>query len=165
MLYCFFDSIVNSCGFGFWSDEWVPGFIAKPQKPLKEFVVLEDDTVITPAGTFKNCRHICFDLDLTSYFGGKSDCWYAEGIGFVKFTHRIDDHTMAVWQLTEYTGVGEGYFPVVDGLYRKYEPDCIGDGYRAALEYTFDSDEQDTCVFCNITGVQRRSDYEKTRSH
>lgn len=165
MLYCFFDSIVNSCGFGFWSDEWVPGFTAKTQKPLKEFVVLEDDTVITPAGTFKNCRHICFDLDLTSYFGGKSDCWYAEGIGFVKFTHRIDDHTMAVWQLTEYAGVGEGYFPVVDGLYRKYEPDYIGDGYRAALEYTFDSDEQDTCVFCNITGVQRRSDYEKTRSH
>ena len=165
VLYGFFSSIVDSCGFEVWSDEWVPGFTAKTQKPLKEFVVLEDDTVITPAGTFKNCRHICFDLDLTAYFGGKSDCWYAEGIGFVKFTHRIDDHTMAVWQLTEYTGVGEGYFPVADGLYRKYEPDYIGDGYRAALEYTFDSDEQDTCVFCNITGVQRRSDYEKTRSH
>ena len=165
VLYVFFDSIVNSCRFGFWSDEWVPGFTAKPQKPLKELVVLEDDTVITPAGTFKNCRHICFDLDLTSYSGGKSDCWYAEGIGFVKFTHRIDDHTMAVYQLTEYTGVGDGYFPVADGLYRKYEPDCIGDGYRASLEYTFVSDEQGTCLLRNATGVQRRSDYEATRSY
>ncbi len=165
MLYSFFDEIVDSCGMGRWSDEWVPGFTAKPKNPLKEFIVLEDETVITPAGTFKNCRHISFDLNLNFYFGGKSECWYAEGIGFVKFTHKIDDNMTAVWQLTEYQGVGEGYFPFSDGLYRKYEPDIIGNGYRASLEYTFDSDENGTYIFRNATGVQNRRDYEATLSN
>ncbi len=165
MLYSFFDEIVDSCGMGRWSDEWVPGFTAKPKKPLKEFIVLEDETVTTPAGTFENCRHISFDLNLNFYFGGKSEYWYAEGIGFVKFTHKIDDNMTAVWHLTEYQGVGEGYFPISDGLYRKYEPDTIGNGYRASLEYTFDSDENGTYVFRNATGVQSRRDYEATLSN
>lgn len=160
ILYSFFDKIVDSCGMGRWSDEWVPGFTAKPEEPLSEFIVLEDETVITPAGTFENCRHISFDLDLNFYFGGKSECWYAEGIGFVRFTHKFDDGMAAVWHLTEYQGVGEGYFPISDGLYRKYEPDTIGNGYRASLEYTFDSDENGTYVFRNATGVQGRRDYE-----
>ena len=132
---------------------------------MKEFTVLDDETVVTPAGTFENCRHISFDLDFNDYFGGKSECWYAEGIGFVKFTHKIDDNTTAVWQLTEYQGMGEGYFPISDGLYRKYEPDTIGNGYRASLEYTFDSDENGTCVFRNAAGVQSRRDYEATQSN
>ena len=161
MLYSFFDDIVDSCGMGWWSDEWVPGFTAKPKKPLKEFTVLEDETVITPAGTFENCRHISFDLDFDFYFGGQSECWYAEGIGFVRFAHRIDENTKAVWPLTEYQGVGEGYFPIADGLYRKYKPEHIEDGYSAGLEYSFDSDENGICVFRNATGNQNRANYEK----
>ena len=129
---------------------------------MKEFTVLDDETVVTPAGTFENCRHISFDLNFNGYFGGKSECWYAEGIGFVKFTHRINDNTVAVWLLTEYEGVGDGYFPIADGLYRKYEPADIGNGYRAALEYVFDSDENDTRIFRNATGNQNRAEYEKS---
>ncbi|PWM65341.1 MAG: hypothetical protein DBX61_10475 [Clostridiales bacterium] len=162
MLFSSFDKIVDECGMGWWSDEWVPGFSAKPKSPLKEFTVLDDETVITPAGTFENCRHISFDLNFNDYFGGKSECWYAEGIGFVKFTHRINDDTVAVWLLTEYEGVGDGYFPIADGLYRKYEPADIGNGYRAALEYVFDSDENDTRIFRNATGNQNRAEYEKS---
>ncbi len=164
MLYSFFDEIIRSCGLGIWSDKWMPGFNVKPKRTLKEFNVLENEAVTTPAGTFENCRHISFVLDMKSYFGGKSDCWYAEGIGIVKYIHLVDENTLAVWHLTEYKGVGEGYYPIADGLYRKYEPDNIGDGYSAALEYTFDSDENGTCIFRNATGNQNRADYEKTMS-
>ncbi len=165
MLYSFFDCIVDSCGMGLWSDEWVPGFSVKPTEQIKEFKVLAEETVTTPAGTFHNCRHISFDLKQDSYFGGKSDCWYAEGIGFVRFTHEIDDNTVAVWQLTEYQGVGEGYFPIEDGLYRKYEPENIGNGFYASLEYTFDVDKNGACIFRNATGNQSRADYEMSTAN
>ncbi len=160
MLYSFFDEIIDECGMGRWNDRWTPGFAAKPHKTLKEFAVLEDEAVTTPAGTFENCRHIRFDLALNSYFGGKSECYYAEGIGIVKFMHQMKGNTTAIWQLTAYRGIGEGFYPIADGLYRKYEPDQIGDGYTAALEYTFDSDEKDTRVFRNAAGSQNRVDFQ-----
>ena len=160
MLYSFFDEIIDECGMGRWNDRWVPGFAARPHKTLKEFAVLEDEAVTTPAGTFENCRHIRFDLALNSYFGGKSECFYAEGIGIVKFIHRMRGNTAAIWQLTAYRGIGEGFYPIADGLYRKYEPDQIGDGYTAALEYIFDSDEKDTRVFRNAAGSQNRADFQ-----
>ncbi len=161
MLYSFFDKIVESCGMGVWSDKWVHGFSLKPSTAIKSFEVLEDETVITPAGRFENCRHISFHLDYNYYFGGQSECWYAEGIGFVKFTHKINSNVTAVWYLTEYKGVGEGFFPTDDGLYRKYEPEQIGNGFRAALEYHFSVDAKGANLFRNATGVQARTDYEK----
>ena len=35
MIYSFFDSIVDTCGLGLWSDKWIPGFTAKPVHPVK----------------------------------------------------------------------------------------------------------------------------------
>ena len=72
----------------------------------------------------------------------------------------MSGNTAAIWQLTAYRGIGEGFYPIADGLYRKYEPDQIGDGYTAALEYIFDSDEKDTRVFRNAAGSQNRADFQ-----
>ncbi len=162
MLYSFFDEIVYCCGMRYWSDKWTPGFTMKPVKGLVSFEVLNDETVTTSAGTFENCRHINFELNFNSYWGGKADIWYADGIGFVKFVHKTKDKVDAVWQLTEYKGKGCGYFPIDDGLYRKYEPENLGDGYHAALEYTFVDGENGISLLRNATGTQDRENYEKS---
>ncbi len=161
VLYSFFDLMVSYCKMGYFSDEWIPGFTKEESKEFKFFKVLDNETVITPAGSFDNCRHISFELAQNDYFGGQSECWYALGIGFVKFVHKSGDNINAVWSLTSYDGIGEGYFPTSDGLFRRYEPENLGEGYHASLEYTFDSDESGTVLFRNAYGTQDRADYEK----
>ena len=73
-----------------------------------------------------------------------------------------------VWELTEYRGTGEGYFPLVssqesDGLFRRYEPANrpLPDGYRGWVEYTYSTDETGTVIFKNAGGVQAREGTER----
>ena len=42
-----------------------------------------------------------------------------------------------VAMLLKYAGTAEGYFPVNNGLFRRYEPTDIKMGYHAMAEYTF----------------------------
>ena len=71
-----------------------------------------------------------------------------------------------VWELKEYRGTGEGYFPLSDVLFRRYEPANrpLPDGYRGRVEYTFSTDETGTVIFKNAGGVQERRYAEKTES-
>ncbi|MBR4852371.1 MAG: hypothetical protein IKV01_02075, partial [Clostridia bacterium] len=155
-----------------WSDEWIPGYKkTSPSLAQKgaEYIleVLDDETVITPCGTFENCRHVTYDLagmdkHGAQFQGGKKDIWYAQGIGIVKFqTDYWYDRTLSCfWELKEYKESGEGYFPVIDGAYRKYAPDTIGDGWNASVEHTYDTDESGTIILHNVLGTRNRAEYE-----
>ena len=154
-----------------WSDEWISGYgyekdIAVYDRPMHViFKVLDDETVETPAGSFKNCRHIFFDLQHStggwSYRGGKKEYWFAKGIGIVKMSAIFkEDLPPCIWELTEYRGEGEGFFPAADGLFRRYEPRDLRHGYHASVEYTFDEDESGIIIFRNALGTQDRKNYE-----
>ncbi len=155
-----------------WSDEWIPGFKkTSPSRAQKgaEYTleVLGDETVVTPCGTFENCRHVTYELTGmdkhgAQFQGGKKDIWYAQGIGIVKFqTDYWYDRTLyCFWELKAYKGTGEGYFPVIDGAYRKYAPDTIGDGWNASVEHTYDTDESGTIILHNVLGTRNRAEYE-----
>ncbi|MBQ3862038.1 MAG: hypothetical protein II779_16055, partial [Clostridia bacterium] len=66
------------------------------------------------------------------------------------------------WELTAYRGTGAGYFPLDDGLIRRYEPadQPLPDGYRGWVEYTYSTDETGTVIFKNASGTQDRKNCE-----
>ncbi len=159
MLYSFlYDIITDATGGYVWSDSWVPGCpMPKGDGSLTEFWVTDGETVETPAGVFENCRKIELKRQLKKgggwYRRGRMFYWYAPGVGIVKFSRPLgEEHRENIWLLTEYKGVGEGYFPTDDGLLRRYEPRSISEEFRASVEYTFDRDESGTVVFRNATG-------------
>ncbi len=170
MLYSFMYAIISD-GLGcIWSDKWVDGFSFKEKKrgkiTIKNFEVKSGETIETPTGVFENCRHISFELSgyYAGYFNGKSEYWFADGVGIVKFRHPYADDKITVWNLTEYKGTGEGFFPIDDGLYRCYQPENLGDNWNAKVEFTFDTDETGTVIYRNATGTQDRADYEKIKT-
>ncbi len=171
ILYSFFDSILDDAMGCQWSDEWVDGYrLAQKRRRGGNITtnceVNGGETVTTPAGTFADCRHLTFELKRRSpsYFDGKSDYWFAPGVGIVKFTHPFGEGCCAVWQLTAYQGTGEGYFPTDDGFTRRYEPEGVGDGWHGALEFTYLEDENSTVVLRNALGTQDRADYEVSQA-
>ena len=154
-----------------WSNDWTVGYHSEQKRMVYEnsievvFDVLEDDTVTVKSGVYENCRHI--HLTVKGYNGGMNYCngikdyWFAPDVGIVKFLTTYNNDTLkTIWELTDYRGTGCGYFPVEDGLFRKYEPTDIGNGWHAAVEYTFDSDENGTVIFRNALGTQDRNNYE-----
>ena len=155
-----------------WSSLWRPGFKAEGHGRVYgstkyTLEVLEDETVVTPCGTFENCRHVTYELSGmdkhgAQFQGGKKDIWYAEGIGIVKFRtdYWYDRSLSCFWELKEYDKTGEGYFPVIDGAYRKYAPESIGDGWNASVEHTYDTDENGTVILFNVLGTRNRAEYE-----
>lgn len=165
-------AILNQCMEAVWSEDWTPGYHIK-QKSEDQwwgdtetvFDVLEDEDITLPLGTFKDCRHIRFTTTGfgggLGYYNGTKDYWFAPGIGMVKFVSTYKNDTLqTVWTLTAYQGTGNGYFPTEDGLFRKYEPTELGNGWHGAVEYTFDSDESGTVLFRNALGTQDRYNYE-----
>lgn len=166
VLYSFLLNILQDASGYVWSDEWIDGYHfdkkVSGRYTTRNFSVSVGETVATPAGTFGNCCHVSFIYDSWGYFSGKSDYWFAPGIGIVKFEHPIDNDHNAVWQLVDYRGTGDGYFPTDDGLFRHYEPDSLSDGWHASVEFTFDTDENNTVMFKNARGDQDREYYEKS---
>ncbi|MBQ9544004.1 MAG: RNA polymerase sigma factor [Clostridia bacterium] len=174
VLYNFLYDILQDAAGCVWDEKWIPGyaenrdFIYREQKRRIELSVAEDETVETPAGRFEGCRHVQFELKApeekgTSYRRGRFDYWFAPGIGIVKMRRPLSEKSDAVWVLTDYSGTGEGFFPAGDGFRRKYEPDSVGNGWHAQVEYTFDEDENSMIVFHNALGTQDRANYEAGR--
>lgn len=167
LLYNFvYDRIHDDIGF-VWSDEWVPGYHiekdgerwCKGSKIVAD--ILEDETVTVAAGTFANCRHLRYVAsgyeNGWGYANSEKHCWYAPGVGIVKVRTVFAGGTNeAIYELTDYAGEGEGYFPIADGLYRKYEVLDISDGWHGGVEYTYDTDESGTVIFQNSWGVRDR---------
>ena len=168
VLYSFFFTILQDAAGCLWSDKWQDGYHFDEKKSgkyvTKNFNVKGGETVVTPAGTFENCLRVSFDFQSWGYFSGRSEYLFADGVGIVRFEHPYgNEGKCAVWQLTEYKGTGKGFFPVDDGLFRRYEADALSDGWHGSVEYTFDEDENGTVMFKNALGNQDRADYEKMK--
>lgn len=167
VLYSFLFTILQDAAGCLWSDKWKDGYHFDERKSgkyvTKNFNVKGGETVITPAGTFENCLRVSFDFQAWGYFSGRSEYLFADGVGIVRFEHPYGEDKCAVWQLTEYKGTGEGFFPTDDGLFRRYEADALSDGWHGSVEYTFDEDETGTVMFKNALGNQDRADYEKMK--
>ena len=167
VLYSFFFEILRDAAGCLWSDEWQDGYHYDERKSgryvTKNFNVKGGETVVTPAGTFENCLQVSFDYEAWGYFSGRSEYLFADGVGIVRFEHPYGDGKSAVWQLTEYKGTGEGFFPTNDGLFRRYEAEALSDGWRGSVEYTFDEDESGGVMLKDALGTQDRSCYEKAK--
>lgn len=156
-----------------WSDSWVPGYEEREEevtdngKKLKySLKVLPEETVKTASGEFADCRHIRIEErrkdSWGGYMNGIREFWFAPQVGIVKYLRKYKNDTLdAVWELTEYKGKGQGYFPVEDGLFRRYEPKDLKDGWHGSVEYTFDKDETGTVIFRNTLGTRERKYIEK----
>ena len=149
-----------------WSDEWQIG--ASPiveyscySHDLRTRITCEDGgTVETKAGTFENCLKLLLDIDGWnegwSYRGGRKVYYFADGIGIVRTENEYcGGARTAVYELTSYSGRGEGYMPLADGLERRYDALDLTDGYTAWTEYTFVADEDgDIVVFSDRAGIR-----------
>ncbi len=149
-----------------WSDEWRIG--ASPiieysrwDTAIKTQITCEDGgTVTTKAGTFENCFKLCVDSQgmrsgLT-YRNGNKVYYFAEGIGIVRVeSEYCDGARTAVYELTSYTGTGEGFMPLENGMTRRYDALDLTDGFVAAVEYEFVADaDGDIVLFTNQIGIR-----------
>ena len=174
ILYNFLYEIISDDTGRLWSDMWVPGYHQEtpliPEKGYDGFTngkltidVSGDETTETPAGVFENCRHVKYSMHADKggiwYFKGDFELWYAKGVGLVKLSRPLK--TSNIWQLTEYRGTGEGYFPFGDGFFRRYEPETLGEGLHASVEYEFVADGEQMYIIKDALGTQDRAEYEK----
>ncbi len=149
-----------------WSDEWCIGVspiveYTKWDRTVKTQITCEDGgTITTKAGTFEHCFKLCLDIGgMTggySYRGGKKVYYFADGIGIVRTENEYcGGAKTAVYELTSYEGVGEGFMPLADGLVRRYDALDLTDGFVGAVEYTYVADEDgDIVVFADRTGIR-----------
>ena len=149
-----------------WSDEWRVGAspiveYTKWDRTVKTQIVCEDGgTVTTKAGTFENCLKLSLDIggmnDGLSYRGGKKAYWFAEGVGIVRTENSYcGGIKSAVYELTSYEGKGEGYMPIADGLFRRYDALGLTDGFVGAAEYAYVADEDgDIVLFTDRIGIR-----------
>ena len=174
ILYNFLYEIISDDTGRLWSDMWVPGYHQEtpliPEKGYDGFTngkltidVSDDETTETPAGVFENCRHVKYGMHADKggvwYFKGDFELWYAKGVGLVRLSRPLK--TSNIWQLTEYRGTGEGYFPFGDGFFRRYEPETLGEGLHASVEYEFVADGEQMYIIKDALGTQDRAEYEK----
>ena len=149
-----------------WSDEWCVGVTpiieyTKWSRDVRTQITCEDGgTITTKAGTFENCFKLCLDIGGMeggwSYRGGKKVYYFAEGIGIVRTENEYcGGARTAVYELTSYEGVGEGFMPLADGLVRRYDALDLTDGFVGAVEYAYVADEDgDIVVFADRTGIR-----------
>ncbi|MBQ7671339.1 MAG: RNA polymerase sigma factor [Clostridia bacterium] len=175
--YSHFLEILRDAAGAVWSHEWEPGYDKSVFRDVYGFkncelrfhFVRDGETVTTPAGTFENCRHIQFDLrDVPgdyfpyAYRAGWMDYWFAPGVGIVQYFHLLNNSFDCYWQLTDYIGIGDGYFPFGDGFFRRYKPADLKDGFHASLELTYLADEDGAVIFADAAGTQDIEEYRKT---
>ncbi len=149
-----------------WTDEWRIG--ASPiveydryGNAIRTHITCEDGgTITTKAGTFENCLKLCLDIggmtEGWSYRGGKKVYYFADGIGVVRTENEYcEGARVAVYELTSYEGVGEGFMPMADGLVRRYDALDLTDGFVGAVEYAYVADEDGNIViFKDATGIR-----------
>lgn len=168
--------LLNIIGFAlgknkFWSDEWVSGYHAEGEwteydysKVHWKLDVSEAGTVETAAGKFGGCLCVAIWSDIgvgLKYMAGCKEYYYAPGVGIVKYvTHFSEDgepEEALPYELTEYRGTGEGFFPIEDGMFRHYEAIGIGQGCTASLELSYSVEgDNDIVIFSDATGLQQR---------
>ncbi len=150
-----------------WSDEWRIG--ASPiveyssySSDVRTQILCEDGgTVNTKAGIFKNCLKLNMNIGGMdgglSYRGGKKAYYFAEDIGIVRAEFEYcDGSKTAVYELVSYEGTGDGFMPMADGFFRRYEALDLTDGYVGVAEYTYvEDDDGDIIIFEDRTGIKK----------
>lgn len=152
-----------------WSDAWKIGetrteeFLNYGDTLVKTVIRCEDGgTVTTKAGTFENCMRILLDISGpqygVAYRGGKKEYYFAPGVGIVKVvSHYCEDTKQAVYELTAYEGTGEGYFPLCDGMTRRYDAIGLTDGFVGSADYTYVADEDgNIIIFEDRCGIKKK---------
>ncbi len=152
-----------------WSDEWRVGgeptarFDLWGHYPMvTKITCTAAEPITTKAGTFADC--IKLELDISGlekkpgllYRGGKKEYYFARGIGIVRTVNEYCEGTRkAIYELTSYTGTGEGYMPICDGMHRRYDGIGFTDGYVGAAEYQYVADSTDghIVIFVDRTGI------------
>lgn len=149
-----------------WSDEWRIG-----ASPIVEYtnysneintkiVCEEGGCVKTKAGRFDNCLKLSLDVDGMDggllYRAGKKVYYFANGVGIVRVENEYSSGARtAVYELTSYTGTSDGYMPLADGLWRRYDAVGLTDGFVGAAEYTYVADDEgDIVIFEDRTGIK-----------
>lgn len=168
ILYNFLYDILYEAAGALWDENWKSGYEHSRKKAhaTVHLRVQEEEAVTVKAGTFEHCRPVmidCLPTDGTrTYRHGKKTYWFAPHIGIVKMVAYHDNGTpYSTWELTDYTGTADGYFPLADGLFRRYAPTSLGDGYHASVEYTVDIEGDNLLLLRNALGTQDRDMYEK----
>jgi len=150
-----------------WCEEWKPGITMTMNgndywQITTQVAVSQADIVETPAGKFENCILITLDAaganisGFVKYLVGKKDYYFAPGIGIVKcIFHFKEGKLPAVYELTAYNGIGEGYMPITPGLFRRYESIGLTGGYIGKTELTFCEDDAGQLkMIKNLTGIR-----------
>lgn len=150
-----------------WSDEWRPGaeqtveFYRYGVRLIKTRIVCTaSDPITTRAGTFEDCIKLSLDIDGyddgLSYIGGHKEYYFARGVGIVRTVNEFcEGNCRAVYELTSYTGTGEGYMPLEGGLCRRYDAQDLCNGYVGAVDYEFVRDNEDQLVLItDRTGIR-----------
>lgn len=155
-----------------WSDEWRVGseptveFMLWASRPMKTKIICEESEPIeTKAGKFTDCIKLTLDVSGfedsrgLSYRGGRKVYYFAKGIGIVRFeSEYAEGIKTAVYELTSYEGKGEGYMPVADGLFRRYDALGLTDGFVASAEYIYaDDGDGNVLIFADRAGIREIS--------
>ncbi|MBO5295315.1 MAG: RNA polymerase sigma factor [Clostridia bacterium] len=133
-----------------------------------EYSIEDGGTVITEAGSFDSCMLIRINWKNVEggwkYRGGKMEYYFAPSVGIVRAIHHYDKDQSAVYELTSYTGTGNGYFPFDDGLERHYRAVGLPDEYEGAVDYVCFKDKSGHLIMLeDCTGIRHLSEKaEKT---
>jgi len=132
-----------------WDNDWKIGYRSTVNgksfgndSVKTEFSIEDGGTVTTSAGVFENCWLFRLNTDGLSdgwsYRGGKMEYWFAPTVGIVRANHYFNNDTQcATYDLVSYAGIGDGYFPIADGLVRKYGAVGLTDEFIGGTEYVF----------------------------
>lgn len=110
-------------------------------------VIATDETVVTPAGVFKNCLHI----EKANNVGEGDHMWYKQGVGLVKIASKEDPIADKVLCDYEIKG-GEGWLPIAVGNRWNYENPLKPDIMHEINEYVIErmgenpNTEETVCV-------------------
>lgn len=156
---------LGNCG-AVWDDDWKPGYsgerVTCPYGRIMTTSIKCEDggTVTTEAGTFENCIKVTIDISGSGYLRGKKEYFFAKGIGIVRCIHHTDP---AVYELTSYEGVGEGYMPLEDGIVRRYKGVDFPNGMRGEIDFACAADGHgQLTVIVDQIGQQSREEWDKS---
>ena len=149
-----------------WDEEWdTPGSRTRKYlrwgDPVCAKITTEDIGEYTVrAGTFANCKRLTvtmtgFQLGY-GYANGTRTYILAPGIGILSVTNPYaDDTCTATYELTAYTGVGEGYMPFFSGMERTYTAIDLTDGMVAWSKFhCMTADSGDLILLSDRCGME-----------
>ncbi len=159
-----------------WDDKWVDGYETVVKHDLWNCRLASPVKVtavpsLTVAGEeYKNCLCVAFEckeqensekIDYDLLLGPK-EYYYAPVVGIVRMVHHSPDGKTTTYDLTSYSGTGEGYFPMVAGMVRHYDAVDLDGNYRAYSEYTFAEDEDGNIkIYGDLCGMKKVNPEEK----